>query len=321
MTLRCLFLTVFFGLAMVSSSLAQTLCTFDGTWELSQKKFNMGFYLANGGEARFSGDIQDGLSAQFDVVFKDFRVLLFDITTQAKGAIRLLDAGGKTPSAEIFLRQDEKDPGLNSHRALQGKVDIVGEKVFVRQLQGAGVRYEGQISFLPPYDMDLVLTFHEMLLSDLFAWLGQPQENVSGDVSGNLRITGFLEKPFIKGKLFSSGEIGGFRYDEIAVGFEGAYPIVRLLDSSVTEASGVSFFLEGKVDLSKDFKDFPQQIAKMKMLPLIRQTDVDREWTIRRGADKREGAETEFKYRLRRERENSGAEESGMLTIQRSIKF
>lgn len=83
----------------------------------------------------------------------------------------------------------------------------------------------------------------------------------------------------------------------------------------------MSFFLEGNVDLSKDFKNFSEQIAKMKMLPLIRQTDVDREWTIRRDNEGQKTGETEFKYRLRKEREVSGVAEGGMVTIERSIKF
>jgi len=97
--------------------------------------------------------------------------------------------------------------------------------------------------------------------------------------------------------------------------------VVKLINTSVTQEGGVSFFLEGSVDLSKDFKNFSEQLAKMKILPLIRQTDVDREWTIRRETEGRKDGETEFKYRLRRDREVSGIGEGGMLTIERSLKF
>ena len=321
MTLRCLFLTAVFGCVTVSAALAQPVCTFEGTWDVLQKKVQADLHFSDGGRVNFSSSLQDDRSIAFHLATKRLKVLLFDITAEAEGVVRVIEAQGAAPFVEIALTREGRDPNVMANRYFQGKLDMVGDKIFLRQLQGAGVGCQGQISFLPPYDIDLTLTFKEMLLSDLFAWLNQPQEHVSGDISGAVRITGFKEKPFVKGRLFSSGQIGDFRYDEIAAGIEGVYPIVRMVDSSVTETSGVSFFLEGQIDLSKDFKDFAQQLTKMKMLPLIRQTDVDREWTIRRGAGGQEAGETEFKYRLRREREHSGAEEAGMLTVERSIKF
>jgi hypothetical protein len=172
-----------------------------------------------------------------------------------------------------------------------------------------------------PYEVDVSLKAQNVLLTDLFSWLGQEDHYSQGEVSGQIRFSGILDYLAIKGKLFSSGQVGDLRYDSIAAGFEGFYPIIKLIDTSVTQEGGISFFLEGNIDLSKDFKNFSEQLAKMKMLPLIRQTDIDREWTIRRETEGRRSGETEFKYRLRKEREISGVEEGGMLTIQRSIKF
>ncbi len=318
--LRSLFLAVFFSFIAVSDVLAKNICTFQGLWDVPEQSVQADCFFLDSGKISFSAKAQDDQSIQFQLSAKNLQALIFHITAEVSGAIRLVESLDGASFVEVMLSQESQSPDL-VHEGIQGKLDIVDDKIFVRQLHGAGVHCQGQASFLPPYDMDLTFSAKNMLLSDLFAWLNQPQESVMGDASGQIRVTGFVEKLLIKGRFVSSGQIGNFRYDEITAGIEGIYPMARLIDASVTETNGVSFFLEGQIDLSKDFKDFAQQLAKMKMLPLIRQTNVDREWTIRKGSGGRDAGETEFKYRLRRERENAGVEETGMFTIQRSIKF
>ncbi|HOD11786.1 MAG TPA: hypothetical protein PKO44_01645 [Candidatus Omnitrophota bacterium] len=319
--LRSLFLAVVFSFITVSAVLAQNICTFQGLWDVSRRSVQADCSFSNNGKISFSAEVRDDQSIQFRLSAKSLQALIFHIAAEASGSIRVVEPSDGVSFVEVMLSQEEDQVPALSHKGIQGKLDIVDDKIFVRQLRGAGIQCQGQVSFLPPYDMDLTFLAKDMLLSDLFAWLNQAQESVMGDVSGQIRVTGFIERLLIKGRLASSGQIGNFRYDEITTGIEGVYPMVRLIDASVTETNGVSFFLEGQIDLSKDFKDFAQQLAKMKMLPLIRQTNVDREWTIRKGSGGKDAGETEFKYRLRRERENAGAEETGMLTIQRSIKF
>jgi len=121
-------------------------------------------------------------------------------------------------------------------------------------------------------------------LSDFLHWIN-PEHNVyaEGDVSGQIQLGGVAGQPAIKGGLNSySGQVEDFKYDNIILNFQGAYPVLELTQTSITEEGGVSGNVEGMIDLSKGFDDFEEQIARLKFSPLIRETDVQREWIIKR---------------------------------------
>jgi hypothetical protein len=62
-------------------------------------------------------------------------------------------------------------------------------------------------------------------------------------------------------------------------------------------------------------------LSRLKIIPLIRDSDISREWTIRRQTSGERQSETGFQYRLKRTRESSGVEESDWLGVQHKIKF
>ncbi len=318
---RLLFIVVFLFFK-VSVAQAKPICSFDGVWDMAAKKGKISATLSRGGNLIFQGVEKAPFVFDFRIDAKEVKVLLFEITTEIVGAMSLEISSDGQIVLQGSLGENYGtafSDGL-SHAA-QGKFEIREGKVLFSKLSWRGLFLNGECSLNAPYQMDLVLSARHVLLSDLFSWMGQDDPLVEGDVSGEVRFLGFSDSLSVKGKLYSSGKIGDFSYDHIAAGFEGFYPIVKLVETSVTQEGGVSFFLEGNIDLSKDFTGFSEQIAKMKILPLIRQTDVDREWTIRRDSEGQKTGETEFKYRLRKEREVSGVSEGGMVTIERSIKF
>jgi hypothetical protein len=319
---KCFIFMVAFLLSWVPSGFTETLCSFHGSWDVDKKEVALAFDLAQGGRVDFKGKEESPQVIDFYIDLKELKFLLFDITTQMIGTAKMLEPLGPYPSIEGALTGgEEMSAEENISHFVKGKFRLKDNKVFFENCVWAGLEVQGYWSLVSPYEVDLSVDAQHVLLVDLFSWLGQEENYAQGEVSGQVHFSGILDYLAIKGKFFSSGQIGDFRYDSIAANFEGFYPIVKLTDTSVTQEDGASFFLEGNVDLSKDFKKFSEQLAKMKMLPLIRQTDVDREWTIRRETEDSKTGATEFKYRLRKEREVSGLEEGGTLTIQHSIKF
>jgi hypothetical protein len=298
------------------------VCVFTGVLDCIQKKVRLEFKFPYKGRILFVSTEKDSQTIDFEIFPKDLQLLLFNITTKIVGTAKIVKHAGKDPTISGVMVSD-REMSINDpffHR-ITGNFEIEDDKVFLKRCLWGGLSAQGYFSFLPPYDTDIVFGLNNILLSDLFGWLGQEKIYTQGDISGQLHVSGFLSRLAIKGNLSSSGQVGDFRYDDISAGMEGVYPIIKLVEASVTGENNISLDMQGEIDLSKDFKDFSGQLAKMAILPLIRQTNVEREWTIHREKDGRKQGETEFKHRLRTEREVSGVEESGTLTIQRSIKF
>ncbi len=319
---RCFIFIVVFFLWGASLSFGELLCSFSGSWDFAKKELDLIFEPVSGGRIGFQVAEQKAQTVDFQVDLAGIKLLLFDITAEMMGTAKVVDLLGSDPVIEGVMDDGGGALlGYNSHRLIKGGFKLKEDKIFLENCLWEGLQLQGYCSLVLPFEVDLSLKAQHVLLVDLLSWLGQEGNDAQGEVSGEIHFSGFLDCLAMKGKLFSSGQIGDFRYDSIVASFQGFYPKVKLMDTSVTQEGGISFFLEGNIDLSKDFKNFSEQLAKMKMLPLIRQTDVDREWTIRRETQDKKSGETEFKYRLRKEREFSGVGEGGMLTIQRSIKF
>ncbi|MFA6378819.1 MAG: hypothetical protein WCX16_03445 [Candidatus Omnitrophota bacterium] len=319
---KCFVFIAAFLLLGISCVSAETVCSFDGSWDTAKKEVELSFQFPRGGHVGFKGKDNGAKAVDFHMDLKEIKVLLFDITTEMIGTAKIAEPLGAHPFIQGILNGTTAASSEDdfSH-FIKGKFELREGKFFLENCAWAGLSLRGYCSLVSPYEIDLSVQARDVLLTDLFSWLGQEGQYSQGEVSGQVHFSGILDCLAMKGTLFSSGQVGDFRYDNITAGFEGFYPVLKLVETSVTQEGGVSFFLEGNIDLSKDFKNFSEQLAKMKMLPLIRETNVDREWTIRRETEGRRSGETEFKYRLKREREVSGVEEGGMLTIQRSIKF
>ncbi|MCX5680867.1 MAG: hypothetical protein NT079_01030 [Candidatus Omnitrophica bacterium] len=288
-TKRFIFVLIFWVLG-VSGASAQTLCVFKGTLDSARRKIQLEADFQDTGKIFFESTAKDSKVIDFKIYSQNLKLLFFNITTGIVGTAKIIARPDSDPIIQgvMFPSQGISSQEVSSRR-IRGNFEIENDKIFLKQCGWEGLTGQGYFSFIPPYDTDLTVSLNNVLLSDLFAWLGQEKIYTQGDIEGQIHFSGFLNRLAIKGKLSSSGQIGDFRYDNIASSFEGIYPTVKLLETMT--------------------------------LPLIRQTNVDREWTIRRQKDGRKEGETEFKYRLKKERDVSGVEEAGTLTIQRSIKF
>ena len=305
----------------VSPGSAQPSCSFHGFWDLNERTIDIFFQFPQKGNVHFLGKQGNAKDVDFRIDFEKIEFLLFDITTQLSGTANVPGPWGPGPAVEGVLGDGKTSADESASNTFKGKFRIAEDKIFFENCVWGGLTLQGSWSFVFPYAVDLSVDARRVSLADLFSWMGQKSMSAQGEVSGQVRLSGIRDCLKMKGTFSSQGEVDGFRYDSITAYFEGFYPVVKLANASVTQEDGVSFFLEGDVDLSKDLEEFGQQLARMKMQPLIRETDVDREWTIRRQIEGKRSNETEFKYRLRKERETSGIDESGLLSIQHSIKF
>ena len=127
----------------------------------------------------------------------------------------------------------------------------------------------------------------------------------------------------LKGRLISDeGFIQGLAYDRMSINFEGLYPVVDIVDSRVTEGSGLSFNLEGRYDLRDHCNPLEGMVA-LRLSPLINENQTHRIWTIKQEKDAGTENTTEFRYRLKKQLNEGDPSygDSDLLGVERSIKF
>ncbi|MDD3374598.1 MAG: hypothetical protein PHY73_02610 [Candidatus Omnitrophica bacterium] len=298
--------------------------SFRGTANLLTKEVNLELNASDHGTVFFRGVSVDDRTIDFDLSLYEVKVLIFDISTALKGTAKVIERPNAEPFIRGFVGRDEQDFKTDERKYISlGAFEFKDDKFFLDPVSFNGLTARGYLSLLKPYDIDLSLLFLDVLLSDFLSWVN-PGHNMyaESDISGKIQLSGVADHPFVDGKLSSyDGQIEDFKYDNIVLNFQGSYPIFELIQTSVTEQGGVSGNVEGTIDLSEGFVDFEKQIAKLKVSPLIRETDIQKEWTIKQQKGRKRESETQFKYRMRKDQGSPGYGEADMLTIQRSIKF
>ena len=298
--------------------------SFRGSANLLTKELNLELNIPDNGIILFRGVNAESDTVDFDLTVHDLKVFVFDISTALSGTAKVVERPDAEPFVRGSVRRDKQDFETDKKEYISlGTFEFKDDKFFLDPIFFKGMTARGNLLLLRPYDIDLSLFFLDVPLSDFLYWIS-PEHNVyaEGELSGEIQLSGAADRPDIKGSLNSyDGQVEDFKYDSILLNFQGAYPTFELTQTSITEEGGVSGNVEGIVDLSRGFDNFEEQIARLKVSPLIRETDVQREWTIRKQKGRKGESETQFKYRMRKDQGSSGYEEADMLTIQRSIKF
>lgn len=100
--------------------------------------------------------------------------------------------------------------------------------------------------------VDLLLELSALNLEELVFLSGvKEKEKISGLVSGEFIIKGFLPFPDIKGSLVGiDGNFGDLDYDQLKVNLEGKGPLVQIVDSWIRKGKSYTT-LEGELDLAK----------------------------------------------------------------------
>jgi hypothetical protein len=98
---------------------------------------------------------------------------------------------------------------------------------------------------------------------------------------------------------------------------------MKIARSTISRSDGVSFFIDGPLDL-QDTKNFKKQLKALTLSPLVSDSGSEMEWTIRRlNPDAVET--TELKYRMRKGDAlgtgTSVGDEIDMLGIEKKRKF
>ncbi len=208
-------------------------------------------------------------------------------------------------------------------REMSGDFRVENNRVYLNRLVISDVMFDGFIELQAPYKVDLRLKLSDMMMADfLRIWTNQKGIASGGLVTGEIKATGSLKEGlYLRGDLEGhQGYVKKLEFDTLHLKVEGVYPHMEISPSTVTRIDGLSYTFAGNIDLS-DTTNFARQIAALHIAPVISESAMQREWTIRR-LHLDETTTTEFKYLLRKDNGLGLAPEgTDMLGVERSVEF
>lgn len=210
-------------------------------------------------------------------------------------------------------------------KELTGSFKIENTKLALTSISLGSVGCNGLVELAAPYKVDVLFDIAYMPMADFLKfWMQKDKyESSSGEVVGQIKASGTLDQPYLKGNFKSfDTAISEYNFDSIALNMEGVYPHF-LIDntSSVSKSDGMSFSFTGPITLG-DSKNFKRQIQSLKVSPLVKETDSKKEWTIKRFNEDGEDS-AELKYFMRKEGAvgSKNDEETALFGIERSMPF
>ena len=249
-----------------------------------------------------------------------------DISSELESQINLIALeNGTRPYLKGIVTSKYSLLNLKPVDEFRGHFEIKNDRLYLNGVAWGNIICDGFINLMTPYDTDLTFRLDDIRLSDIFVLLGcsLDEADVSGFVSGRLKASGFLDRLMLRGRFtVDDGHIQDLEYEAIWFNFEGLFPRIQLVDSRLTESSGMSFNLNGNLELTRQC-NILSDIGSFKVTPLIDETSLEREWTIKRSQDDKSSRATELKYRLKKSNAIGIApdEASDILGIENSIKF
>jgi hypothetical protein len=262
---------------------------------------------------------------QVVVNIENFSASLFHISTVLESQLRLIrkedspwTLNGKFASRYTLINHKPVDE-------LNGEFVIQEKKLLIKSLSiGRNVFGGGSFQLEKPQRVDLQVQLSNIDMEEFIAVLaGKNDLSVEGYLNGDVRIFGDPGRPQIRGRLSSfGGRLKQGEFSSLLLNLEGVFPELQVVDSFITKPGGLTFRLNGMIDLS-DRGHMDRQIRLFHREPYVRSQDGNVEWTFKRvQLDDNSGA-TEFKYLFRSDEDIHSLSEKGtdMLGFERKMEF
>lgn len=312
------------GIFSPTLSAAQTSVPFEGKIDLENKRMDFAVHLSDTSRinAQFVQNTDKNFSSTLNV--EHLNTPFFDISTILEGSLTVQeDESGKFFTGRIKSRYtllNYKPVG-----EMLAEIDVRKEKIRFVSFSVGNITGSGTVELRQPPELDFDLKIKEVSLADFINfWAGRPDVAAEGLVSGEMKIGGNVTNLRLGGKFASyGGYVEDLNFDNIVIFAEGIYPTVHLFNSSVSTTEGLTFTVDGSLNLAqRDTLD--KQILALRQEPLVTGDDTKLEWTFKRVQKEKDAGKTELKY-LRKKKDDldrSEREQSGdMLGIERSVKF
>ena len=318
----------FFSLVLVfafsNSAFAKELCPFHGEIDLLNKRIN----LAIGKEEHSSitADVVylgDG-NYKIHLALNHLKTSIFEISTQLESSMLLVHVpvpGGDKNGLKGNLLSHYSILNLKPVDELSGNFEIREQILYLPDLEIGRVSVKGYLELFYPYKFNFSCSLNEIPMKDFLSfWINSQDLDAQGSVRGQIQIAGIPNQFFLKGDLETyQGRVNQFPFESIVLNLEGQYPVLHIVKSTVTQADGMSFNLDGQFDLSNQ-EDFQKEIAALQKSQMVSDHPDQWEWTIKQRKENGKSA-SEFKYFLKKDHTSPLKEESDVLGVEQKIKF
>ncbi|HLF18234.1 MAG TPA: hypothetical protein VI749_04980 [Candidatus Omnitrophota bacterium] len=311
-------LLVFLGVSPLSVH-AKELLTFSGSVDLTQNQFDIDVTWEDQSFIKAKGLKTVGKDYLLTLDIEHMKSPYFDLSSQIQSSL-IFDKAGSAVSGELSSQYSLID--YKPTKELSGRFEIKGDRVYLTSLSFSHIAFNGFVEFMDPFAVDMLVEMDQLPLEDfLDFWTPHSKLDSSGVVGGEIKLAGTLDKLQMRGNLqVYDGHIENLLFDNIHLNAQGVYPLLQVAQTSVSKADGVSFMVDGPVDIS-DQLNFKKQIKALHISPLVTETATKKEWTIKRLHGTEMGS-TELKYLLRKDISGSTVkEESALLGVEQKLEF
>jgi hypothetical protein len=308
------------GLLFCPDLYAEHVYPFQGHLNLAEKKF--GFSVKVDGAA-LKLDLEHKHDNAYKAVLSinDLRTPFFEMTTEIQSVVDVHKQKDRISSVSgLFWSQYS----LIDHKTfpeMSGRFDFKDGILRVDDVVAGDFTAEGSVAIAPPHNLDAALNFDGIDIAYFLDWLsGERKFTGTGLMSGQIALTGQPSRFSLKASIESGGGyIENLAYDRMVLHLQGIYPVVELTNSTITKTNGFSFDLDGTVDLS-DKTNMASQIASIKTVPLVKGSNLQSEWVLKR-VQASDGSTT--KYFMKRDKGLglSGEDDYGVFGVERKIGF
>jgi hypothetical protein len=324
------FLFVFLVIFIPKLSSAEKLFFFEGQIDLSKNEFNIVLDLNEGSSVTAKATRMSETNYRFLLDIDHLKTPLFDLLSKIESSVDLVKGEGDTTDPFDAALQGKiwSQYSLVDYKPideLSGRFEIKDKRLYLRALSVGNLTCEGHLDLTAPYSLDVSVNLSGVNMEDFLNFWGSGKDTESsGDVFGEIKASGSLKHLALKGSLKSrDGFVQELDYNAIVLNIEGVYPFMEIAQSTISKSDGVSFSLDGPLDLS-DKENFKKQIEALTLAPLVSDSDSELEWIIKRLNPENSGT-TELKYHVQKGDAlgtgPSSGDEIDMLGIERSRKF
>lgn len=311
-------------LYLYQPAFAQEILTFHGDLDFTQSDFRLFVKFGENDFIQASAKQLKDSDYHVKLNVEHLKTPIFDLSSEIESLIAVLNsenASGKKLKGRLWSNYSILN--YKPIRELSGNFEIDGKRVHLREVIFGSIRCSGYIDFLDPFKVDLDFDLSSIGMEDFLAfWTGSEIYEASGDVSGEIYVTGSLKQPVLRGNLLSNnGLIKPLKYQTMKLNIEGLYPRMQILQSYISQSDGLSFSFNGPIDLS-DKTNFKKQIKALSIVPLVQNTEDRIEWTIKEFGEE-EGSSTKIKYlKIKNQDDTRFSQENGdILGVERSVDF
>lgn len=331
MNIHKILLLVVFIVMMPKFSFSEEAFSFEGQIDFPGNEFNIVLSLDDKSSVAARAQKTPEGDYRFSLDVEHLRTPFFDLLSKIESSVEFVkgkDSSGKTSDVPILRGAVWSQYSLVDYKPIQelsGRFEVTDKRLYLTALSVGSLACDGYVGLVSPYEIDLIVNLFGIGMSDFLNFWGSGKKyESSGSISGEIKISGALDRLVLKGSLESrNGFVQKLYYDAILLNIEGVYPHMEISRSTISKSNGVSFSLEGPFDLS-DKANFKKQIKALTVAPLVSGSDSELEWTIKRLNPKNFNT-TEFKYRLSREGILGDGIFTGrgidMLGVERTRKF